>query len=39
MSIDTDFVNEVEKLNAMNSVVRMSAHLDQHSTENTSHKR
>lgn len=30
MSIDTDFLNEVEKLNAMNSKIMMSAHLDHH---------
>ena len=30
MSIDTDFLNEVEKLNAVNSVIMMSAHLDHH---------
>ena len=30
MSIDTDFLNEVGKLNAMNSKIMMSAHLDHH---------
>lgn len=39
MSIDTDFLNEVEKLNVVNSMIMMSAHLDHHThTEHLSQK-